>query len=301
MVDGHAALVLVPGDREADLDRLAGTLAPATVELFTPEDFEAHPQLARGYVGPQGASERGLTVYADRRVAVGSVWVTGANSVDTHARYVVNGRDFTVDHYLDVATVHQLDPCPKCEEPLELEQAIEIGHIFQLGRKYADAFMLDAAGQDGRPVRVTMGSYGIGVSRAMAAVAEQTHDQAGLCWPAEVAPADVHVVAVGKGDEVWTVAEDLSGQLAAAGWRVILDDRKVAPGVAFADADLLGMGIHVVVGKALADGQLEIKRRRTGERYLVAVAAVVDAVSKELSEQSEQLPGSGPRSHGVNR
>jgi prolyl-tRNA synthetase len=277
-VDGQAVLVLVPGDREGDLDRLAGTLAPATVELFTPEDFETHPQLARGYVGPQGASGRGLTVYADRRIGVGSAWVTGANSIDTHARHVVNGRDFTVDHYVDVATVHEGDPCPRCGQPLGLEQAIEIGHIFQLGRKYADAFMLDAASPDGKPIRVTMGSYGIGVSRAVAALAEQTHDQAGLCWPAEVAPADVHVVAVGKGDEVRTVAEELSGQLAAIGWRVLLDDRRVAPGVAFADADLLGVGIHVVVGKALADGQVEIKRRKTGERYLVPV----EAVSQEL-------------------
>jgi prolyl-tRNA synthetase len=164
-----------------------------------------------------------------------------------------------------------------------LEPAIEIGHIFQLGRKYADAFTLDAVGPDGRPIRVTMGSYGIGVTRAVAALAEQTHDSSGLCWPAEVAPADVHVVAVGKGEEVHTAAADLSVRLAAAGWRVLLDDRRLAPGVAFADADLLGVPIHVVVGKALADGQVEIKRRRTGERDLVPIAAAVEAVGKELS------------------
>jgi prolyl-tRNA synthetase len=288
--DGEPILVLVPGDREADMDRLAGQLAPAKVELFTPEDFEDHPQLAKGYVGPQGAAGRGLTVYADRRVAVGSAWVTGANAVDTHARFVVNGRDFTVERYLDVATVHSGDPCPRCGEPLALEQAIEIGHIFQLGRKYADAFTLDAAGQDGKPVRITMGSYGIGVTRAVAAVAEQTHDEFGLCWPHEIAPADVHVVAVGKGDEVLTVAEELSGRLAAAGWRVLLDDRRVAPGVAFADADLLGVGIHIVVGKALAGGQVEIKRRQTGDRHLVALTGAVEAVSQELRAATPPSP-----------
>jgi prolyl-tRNA synthetase len=280
---GQAVLVLVPGDREADMDRLAATMAPVPVELFSPEDFAAHPELARGYVGPQGAAGRGLTVYADRRIGVGSAWVTGANATDIHARHVVNGRDFTVDHYLDVAEVRAGDPCPTCGAPLALEPAIEIGHIFQLGRKYADAFALDAVGQDGRPIRVTMGSYGIGVTRAVAALAEQTHDEFGLCWPAEVAPADVHVVAVGKGEVIPAAAVDLSERLASAGLRVLLDDRRLAPGVAFADADLLGVPVHVVVGKSLADGQVEIKRRRTGERYLVPVAAAVEAVAKELS------------------
>lgn len=280
---GEPVLVLVPGDREADMDRLTATLAPAPVELFTPEDFAAHPELARGYVGPQDAAGRGLMVYADRRIAIGSVWVTGANAIGIHARHVVNGRDFTVDRYLDVAEVRAGDPCPICGTSVELEPAIEIGHIFQLGRKYANAFTLDAVGQDGRPVRVTMGSYGIGVTRAVAALAEQTHDDSGLCWPAEVAPADVHVVAVGKGEEIHTAADDLSVRLASARWRVLLDDRRLAPGVAFADADLIGVPVHVVIGKALADGQVEIKRRPTGERYLVPVAAAVEAVGKELS------------------
>jgi prolyl-tRNA synthetase len=279
-VDGAPVLVLVPGNRDADLDRLRTTLEPSPVELFTAEDFSAHPELVRGYVGPQGASERGLAVYADRRVAVGTAWVTGANAIDTHARNVVNGRDFGVDRYVDVASIQAGDPCPQCGSPITLERAIEIGHIFQLGRKYTDAFALDALGPDGKPIRVTMGSYGIGVSRAVAAVAEQTHDEAGLCWPAEIAPADVHIIPAGKGEEARNVAEELASRLAVNGWRVLLDDRRLAAGVAFADADLLGMPVQLIVGKALAQGKIELKQRGTGERQQIPLTDVAQAVAQ---------------------
>jgi prolyl-tRNA synthetase len=287
-VDGEPVLVLVPGDRDADLDRLRNTLDPAAVELFTPEDFSAHPELVRGYVGPQGASERGVAVYADRRIAVGTTWVTGANAVDTHARNVVNGRDFTVDRYVDVASIQEGDPCPRCGSPVTLERAIEIGHIFQLGRKYSDAFGLDALGLDGQAVRVTMGSYGVGVSRLVATLAEQSHDQAGLCWPAEVAPAHVHIVPVGKGEEQRTAALQLAAELSGNGWRVLLDDRRVAAGVAFADADLLGMPVQVIVGKGLAQGTIELKRRRNGERQQVPLTGALEAVARMIGHQSRR-------------
>ena len=178
-VDGEIVAVGVPGDREVDLGKLGEHLAPATVELVTAEDFAGRPDLVRGYVGPQGLAGKAFRYIADPRVAPGTAWVTGANKEGKHARTSSRGRDFEVDDYLDVVVVEPGDPCPECGTGLKIDRAIEIGHIFQLGRKYADAFELDVLGQDGKPVRVTMGSYGIGVSRAVAALAEQTHDEHG--------------------------------------------------------------------------------------------------------------------------
>ncbi|MFF7678662.1 proline--tRNA ligase [Actinacidiphila glaucinigra] len=274
-VDGEIVAVGVPGDREVDLGKLAEHLAPAEVELVTAEDFTGRPDLVRGYVGPQGLT--GVRYLADPRVARGTAWVTGANKPDTHARNVVCGRDFEVDEYLDVVTVEPGDPCPRCGAGLKLDRAIEIGHIFQLGRKYADAFGLDVLGQNGKPARVTMGSYGIGVSRAVAALAEQTADGQGLCWPREVAPADVHVVAAGKALQT-ELALEVAEKLHAAGVRVIVDDRAgVSPGVKFTDAELLGVPTILVVGRGAADGIVEVKDRRSGEREELSVG---DAVSR---------------------
>lgn len=276
-VDGEIVAVGVPGDREVDLGKLAEHLAPAEVELVTAEDFAGRPDLVRGYVGPQGLT--GVRYLADPRVAPGTAWVTGANKPDTHARNVVCGRDFEVDEYLDVVTVEPGDPCPRCGAGLKLDRAIEIGHIFQLGRKYADAFELDVLGQNGKPVRVTMGSYGIGVSRAVAALAEQTADGQGLCWPREVAPADVHVVAAGKALQT-ELALEIAEKLHAAGVRVIVDDRAgVSPGVKFTDAELIGVPTILVVGRGAADGVVEIKDRRSGEREELSVGEAVSRLS----------------------
>ncbi|MFB8349138.1 proline--tRNA ligase [Streptomyces niveus] len=271
-VDGEITAVGVPGDREVDLGKLGEHLAPAVVELVTAEDFEGRPELVRGYVGPQGLKIRYI---ADPRVAPGTAWVTGANKVDTHARDVVCGRDFEVDDYFDVVVVEEGDPCPVCGTGLKLGRAIEIGHIFQLGRKYADTFQLDVLGQQGKPVRVTMGSYGIGVSRAVAALAEQTADEQGLCWPREIAPADVHVVAAGKALQT-ELAVDVAEQLAAAGLRVLVDERPgVSPGVKFTDAELIGVPKILVAGRRAGDGVVELKDRRTGEREELTVAEAV--------------------------
>ncbi|MFD9489798.1 proline--tRNA ligase [Streptomyces sp. NPDC059991] len=277
-VDGEIVAVGVPGDREVDLGKLGEHLAPAVVELVTAEDFADRPDLVRGYVGPQGLDK--VRYIADPRVAPGTAWVTGANRPDTHARNVVCGRDFDVDDYLDVVVVEEGDPCPACGAGLRLDRAIEIGHIFQLGRKYADTFQLDVLGQQGKPVRVTMGSYGIGVSRAVAALAEQTADSQGLCWPAEVAPADVHVVAAGKALQT-EVALDAASQLAAAGLRVLVDDRAgVSPGVKFTDAELLGVPKILVAGRRAGEGVLELKDRRTGEREELPLAEAVARLRK---------------------
>ncbi|MGW6457319.1 proline--tRNA ligase [Streptomyces sp. NPDC055078] len=272
-VDGEIVAVGVPGDREVDLGKLAGHLAPAEVELVTAEDFTGRPDLVRGYVGPQGLEK--VRYVADPRIAEGTSWITGANKEGVHARNVVAGRDFSVDEYADVVVVEDGDPCPKCGHGLKLDRAIEIGHIFQLGRKYADAFQLDVLGQNGKPARVTMGSYGIGVSRAVAALAEQTADEQGLCWPREIAPADVHVVAAGKALQT-ELALDVAEQLAAAGLRVLVDERAgVSPGVKFTDAELIGVPTIVVAGRRAAEGVVELKDRRTGEREELPVAEAI--------------------------
>jgi prolyl-tRNA synthetase len=278
-IDGAPVAVGVPGDRELDLDKLEAAVAPSVVEPFEAADFEAHPELVKGYVGPQHGL---VTYYADPRVFDGSSWVTGANKPDHHVLHVTAGRDFTVERYLDVATIAEGDPCPRCGGRLIIGRAIEIGHIFQLGRKYADAFELDVLGPNGTPVRVTMGSYGIGVSRAVASIIEQNHDERGLIWPASVAPADVHVVAIGKAGQQ-EAAEELAQSLERAGLRVLLDDRGTSAGVAFADADLLGVPTIVTVGKAFAGGEIEVKDRRSGERRTLALDGAVAELAAERS------------------
>ncbi|MFI8253904.1 proline--tRNA ligase [Streptomyces filamentosus] len=277
-VDGEIVAIGVPGDREVDMDKVEEHFGPtATVELVTEEDFAARPDLVRGYVGPQGLEK--VTYLADPRVAPGTSWITGANKDGMHAKNVVAGRDFEVSEYVDVVVVQDGDPCPKCGTGLKLDRAIEIGHIFQLGRKYADALKLDVLGQNGKPVRVTMGSYGIGVSRAVAALAEQTADEKGLCWPAEVAPADVHVVAAGKALQT-ELALEVSDKLSAAGLRVLVDDRAgVSPGVKFTDAELIGVPKILVAGRRAAEGVVELKDRRTGEREELTVEEALAALT----------------------
>jgi prolyl-tRNA synthetase len=277
-IDGEIAAVGVPGDREVDLGKLTEQLAPAEVELVTAEDFVDRPDLVRGYVGPQnGMAGKAFRYIADPRIAPGTEWITGANKQDKHARNVVCGRDFEVDDYLDVVVVAAGDPCPSCNSGIELDRAIEIGHIFQLGRKYTDVFEVDVLGQDGKPARLTMGSYGIGVTRAVAALAEQTADEQGLCWPREIAPADVHVVAAGKALQT-ELALDVAEKLGAAGARVLVDDRAgVSPGVKFTDAELIGVPSILIVGRGAKDGLVELKDRRTGEREELTVA---DAVAR---------------------
>ncbi|MET9624275.1 MULTISPECIES: proline--tRNA ligase [unclassified Streptomyces] len=276
-VDGEIVGVGVPGDREVDLGKLEDHLAPAVVELVTAEDFVGRPDLVKGYVGPQGLEK--VRFIADPRIAPGTAWITGANKEGKHARNVVAGRDFEVDDYLDVVVVQDGDPCPNCGTGLKMDRAIEIGHIFQLGRKYADAFQLDVLGQNGKPVRVTMGSYGIGVSRAVAALAEQHADDKGLCWPAEVAPADVHVVAAGKALQT-ELALEVSEKLKAAGLRVLVDDRAgVSPGVKFTDAELIGVPKILVAGRRSAEGVVELKDRRTGEREELTVDEAIARLS----------------------
>jgi prolyl-tRNA synthetase len=285
VADNKAISVLVPGDREVDLKRFQENLGGIhELRTFEEADFAKFPGLVKGYIGPQDAKKIGITVYADPRIAPGSSWVTGANKKNRHARNVVNGRDFTPDAYVEAAEVRAGDACPECATPVVIDRAIEIGHIFQLGRKYAQALNLTVLDHNGKSQVVTMGSYGIGVSRAVAAIAEQTHDEIGLNWPAELAPAKVHIVAAGKDDLLFETALTLGTQLEVAGISVMLDDRRDAsPGVKFKDAELIGNPIIVVVGKALAQGNVEVRVRATSEKSEVALTGAVAAITKLLA------------------
>jgi prolyl-tRNA synthetase len=286
MPDGStdALAVGVPGDREIDMKRLEAQVAPAVPEPFDDTAFAAHPTLVKGYIGPEALgtdSASGIRYLVDPRVVTGTRWVTGANASGHHVIGLVTGRDFTPDGTIEAAEVRAGDECPACGSPLELARGIEIGHIFQLGRKYAEALGLTVLDQNGKTVTVTMGSYGIGVSRAVAAIAEANHDAVGLCWPREIAPADVHVVVAAKaGGPQGPAAERLSAELEAAGVRVLFDDREgVSVGVKFKDAELIGVPTIAVVGRGVGDdpaaSTIEIKDRRSGERSDVALSDAV--------------------------
>jgi prolyl-tRNA synthetase len=276
-------VVGVPGDREVDLKRLAGQLEPTLVEQAGPDDLARQPGLVKGYIGPQHLAELKIRFLVDPLVVPGSAWVTGANEPGKHAAHVVRGRDFEPDGEIGAVEIRDGDRCARCGSPLEIARGIEMGHVFQLGEKYAKTFGLTALGQDGKPVGVTMGSYGIGITRGVAALAEQTYDEQGLCWPRAVAPADVHVVATGKDDAVFDAAQTLATQLEADGVRVLYDDRKgVSPGVKFKDAELIGVPSIVIVGKGLADGVIELRDRRSGERRNVPVDDALTAVLAEV-------------------
>jgi prolyl-tRNA synthetase len=272
--------VALPGDREVDMKRLEASLEPAEVALLDEADFAKNPFLVKGYIGPKALQDNGVRYLADPRIVPGTAWVTGADKVDHHVVDLLAGRDFTPDGTIEAAEVREGDASPDGHGTLVAARGIEIGHIFQLGRKYADAFGLDALGPDSKPIRITMGSYGVGVSRLVGVLAEQNHDDLGLIWPRMVSPFDVHIVIAGKDETIAAGAEKLAAELDAAGVEVILDDRKASPGVKFADAELVGVPTILVVGRGLANGVVEVKDRRTGEREEIAVDAVVEHLVK---------------------
>ena len=270
----------LPGDREVDLKRLEAVLHPDVPTPMDEATFAKHPALVKGYIGPESLgkeSASAIEFLVDPRVVSGTRWITGANLPGRHVFDLVMGRDFSVDGTIEAAEVVAGDACPRCGSTLEMARGIEIGHIFQLGRKFAEALDLTVLDENGKSRVVTMGSYGIGVSRAVAAIAEQHHDEHGLVWPREIAPADVHLVATGKDDAVFEAAESLAADLVARGVRVLYDDRRgVSPGVKFNDSELIGVPTIVVVGKRLVDGIVEVKDRATGERSDLPVADAAD-------------------------
>jgi prolyl-tRNA synthetase len=273
-------VVGVPGDREVDLKRLGGQLEPVQVEQGGPDDVASVPQLVKGYIGPQILADAKVRYLVDPLIVEGSAWVTGANEEGKHAAFVVRGRDFAPDGEIGAVEIREGDRCSRCGGALQIARGIELGHVFQLGRKFADVFGLTALNEHGKPVTVTMGSYGVGITRAVAALAEQTHDDKGLCWPRAVAPADVHIVATGKDDAVFAAASSIADGLESSGVRVLYDDRRgVSPGVKFKDAELLGVPTIVIVGKNLGDGVVELRDRRSGERVDVPVDGAAAAIS----------------------
>ncbi len=272
-------VVGVPGDREVDMRRLEAVVSPATVRVFEETDFPKYPALVRGYIGPQALglkSASKIKYLVDPRIVSGTRWITGSNIAGKHVYDLVSGRDFTADGTIEAAEIKEGDTCPSCAGKLTIARGIEIGHIFQLGKKYAEALDLKVLDENGKTQVVTMGSYGIGVSRAVAAIIEQNHDEQGIVWPETVAPISVQLVAAGKEDSIFAEAEKIAQSLDQEGIAVMFDDRKsVSPGVKFNDAELLGMPWIVVVGKKLAEGLVEVKNRKTGERQDVAVTKIV--------------------------
>jgi prolyl-tRNA synthetase len=273
----------VPGDREVDDKRLGAALDPAEYAMLDEADFAKNPFLVKGYIGPKGLQANGIRYLVDPRVVDGTGWITGADELGRHVVGLVAGRDFTPDGTIEAAEVRDGDPSPDGAGPLVSARGIEIGHIFQLGRKYTDAFSADVLGENGKPVRLTMGSYGVGVSRLVAVIAEQQHDELGLRWPASVSPFDAHVVIANKDDGAWTGATGLAGELDRLGIEVLLDDRKASPGVKFKDAELLGVPWIVVVGRGWADGVVELRNRFTGEKREIAVDNAAADISAAIA------------------
>jgi len=277
----------LPGDREVDEKRLGAQVEPARVEAFEEKDFAAYPTLAKGYIGPGALGLEGtaaIRYLLDPRVVEGTAWITGANEPGRHVFDLVAGRDFVGDGVIEAAEVRDGDPCPTCGHGLESARGIEMGHIFQLGTKYAEALGLKVLDEHGKLQTVTMGSYGVGVSRAVACVAEGNHDEFGLVWPRAISPADVHVVVAAKDAATHAYADELTVALEAAGLEVLLDDRaQASPGVKFKDAELIGVPTIVVVGRGLAAGEIEIKDRRSGERRAVPVAEAVAEIVAEVA------------------
>ncbi|MEY4993555.1 MAG: hypothetical protein RIS82_677 [Actinomycetota bacterium] len=284
--EGKRSLVVVglPGDREVDAKRAEAAFSPNEVEQANEDDFAMHPELIKGFIGPvkDGQALLGLNgssairYLVDPRVVEGSAWISGANEKDQHIFDLVMGRDFEADGVVDIAEVRAGDPAPDGSGPLELARGIEIGHVFQLGRKYAEALGLQVLDENGKLVTVTMGSYGIGITRLVAVLAEANNDDKGLIWPEAVSPADIYVVAAGKDEAIYEAAEKLAKELESNGKTVILDDRqKVSPGVKFSDAELIGVPNIVIVGRGLENGEVDLWDRRSGERRPVKVDLAV--------------------------
>ena len=273
----------LPGDRDVDGKRLDAALEPAEYVMLGDDDFTKNPFLVKGYIGPKALLDNGVRYLIDPRVVDGTTWITGANEPGRHVTGLVAGRDFVADGTIDVAEVRDGDPSPDGAGPLVSARGIEIGHVFQLGRKYADAFSADVLGENGKPVRLTMGSYGVGVSRLVAVIAEQHHDELGLRWPSSVSPFDAHVVIANKDEEARAGATELAGALDRLGVEVLLDDRKASPGVKFKDAELLGVPWIVVVGRGWADGVVELRNRFTGENREIAVDNAASDISAALA------------------
>jgi len=281
LVEDRPVAVLVPGEREVNETKLARALGTDTFRLFTPEDWERFPRYLQGFVGPVGLEE--ARILADAALRGAADLACGANRADHHLLHVSPERDFRVDVYHDLGSALEGDGCPRCAEgKLRREAGIEVGQIFQLKTKYSlplRAFYRDERGES-RPM--VMGTYGIGVSRLMAAVVEQHHDDRGMIWPEEVAPADLHILPLDwSREELRDEAEALYREARGRGLQVLLDDRDERAGSKFADADLIGIPWRAVIGREfLQSGKLELQSRRGGERFLLQRGELLDRLCR---------------------
>jgi prolyl-tRNA synthetase len=282
LVDGRPTLVLLRGDHSLVEQKLYDATGAAAVRPAHPDEVREALGASPGSLGAVGVAD--LPVVADRALRGRRDLFTGANVDNVHLRGVDVDRDIRVGRWADLREVTAGEPCPVCGRPLEVLRAIEVGHIFKLGDAYSRALGLSVLGPDGRAVTPIMGSYGIGIERAMAAIVESHHDDAGIVWPVQVAPFAVAVVVLDPDDpEILKVADAVADRLAAAGTEVLVDDRDERPGVKFRDAELIGFPFRVTVGaRDLARDTVEVTRRETGERQAVAVDGVADRLLELL-------------------
>ncbi|WP_428847248.1 proline--tRNA ligase [Olsenella intestinalis] len=283
--EGRPTVVFVPGDHE--MNDVKAEHAFGEYHLMSDEELE-QAGLVKGYIGPVGLPE-GVRVCVDVALRDAQWWTVGANEADAHLLHAHPGRDFEIaeDAWVDVICAKAGDVCPTCGKPLSGARGIEVSQVFQLGTKYSEAMGATFADEDGREKPFLMGCYGIGVSRTLAAIVEQHHDEHGIAWPVSVAPFEVEVVPLDVNDDVcWPVAERIAGELVEAGIEVVVDDRKERPGVKFNDADLMGFPYQVVCGKkAIKNGNVELKDRATGERSEVSIDEVSRLVAEKVKAQ----------------
>jgi prolyl-tRNA synthetase len=282
VIDGQLTLVLLRGDHPLADQKLLDATGATTIRPAQPEEIVAALGASPGSLGAVGVT--GLPIIADFAVRDRRSMTTGANTDDVHLTGVDVARDITVGTWADLREVAAGEPCPRCGGVLELIQAVEVGHIFKLGRKYTTVLGVTVLGPDGAAITPVMGSYGIGVERAIAAIAEAHHDDSGLVWPVQVAPAEATVILLSTRDEAArAAATSLYQDLLAAGVDTVLDDREERPGVKFKDAELTGIPFRLTVGsRDLADGLIEITSRATGEKERVAVASAVGHLRAQL-------------------
>ncbi|TCP70110.1 proline--tRNA ligase [Baia soyae] len=288
MVDEKPVLVLVRGDHEVNDVKIKNFLDATMVGLADGATVRRVTGTTPGYVGPVSLQEK-VMILADQAIQGLSDMVVGANEKDTHLLHVQAGRDFDVDHYVDLRNIQEGDACPRCGGVIKLVKGIEIGHIFKLGTKYSDAMKAKFLDQNGKEKSVIMGCYGIGISRAMASVVEQHHDENGIVWPVSIAPFHVHLIAVNMKDEAQReAAEKLYQELRSMKIEVLFDDRFERAGVKFKDADLLGIPVRVVVGSKAECGVVEMKARRTGHSEEVSLSEIRNLVPEWLEKADQK-------------
>lgn len=280
VADDQPVMALVRGDHDANEVKVRMAVGAETIEQASPEQVEElFPGIEPGFAGPIDIDDE-ITIVADRYVEHMVNAVTGSNKKDHHYLNVSPGKDFEVEQYEDIRFVQEGDKAPSGKGELKFSRGIEIGHVFKLGTRFSETLGAEVLDENGRPVPVIMGSYGIGISRLLSAIVEQYADDKGLVWPRSVAPFDIHIVPIQwKNDEQREMAEQLASQFEEAGFNVLVDDRNERAGVKFTDAELYGLPIQITVGKKVSDGIVEVNVRKTGDMIEVRQDEIIDTIS----------------------